>query len=707
MAGSIKIKNNIGSELSITHADNKSAKSIIGSDIAVAVDTINDFPLDANDGDTVIVRDLDRGGTFIYDSSKVAEHNDGTNFNGWIRQYSGPVNVKWYISASDTSDDIGIQKALTNSLVLIDDNYSINNTLVITNKVTIYGTGSISTSADINIFSIDNVNDVTINGIEANGLVNNSFVYCRDSDNIEIDNCNISNLSLFSTNDTGRVYEDYISDSMYCNNIKLSNNVCNNTEQGATSQCIRIFYSNDILIENNTISGYFDACLNWGGDFATATTPMIPKSKNIIVRNNVASNLSGAGFWCSMTDTGLFENNKVDTCEAEAYDAEQSKNITFIGNKGINVKLGLNLFGVSKDIKFINNYITLQNNSTMGFYNQGNTTMDNAVEQGKVTIVGNTIIKDSSSYAKLNFSMASEFIIKDNTFENCNCVTAWNTGKLIFDNNIFTNDINSDEPQDFRSVTLTSMFNSYIGNLSSEITNNSFTSNTGANQIAMLLAASSENFTETISNNNFSGYPYILICYSSSLKPLAKTSFINNVVNGMGTTQDALYKSHDGIKLLCRDNLNADGSYLLGDRSALWNTRGQSSFEIGSTFRDNTNNTLVHRINVSGIYWNTTVDNEGNSPIQAWVKSDSSGNIVASYGISSISYLGTGVYEINLDAGYNNDNYCIIATASNNLATVDSANQNPGYFRVTIFDTSSSAVDDNFYCAVIGTSNEV
>jgi len=101
----ITIKNNINSELSITHADNKSAKSIVGTDIAVAVDTINDLPLGASDGDTVIVRDLNRGGTFIYDSSKVAEHNDGTNFNGWIRQYDGAINIKWFGAKGDGITD--------------------------------------------------------------------------------------------------------------------------------------------------------------------------------------------------------------------------------------------------------------------------------------------------------------------------------------------------------------------------------------------------------------------------------------------------------------------------------------------------------------------------------------------------------------------------------------------------------------------------
>jgi len=138
------MKNNINSELSITHADNKPAKSIVGSDIAVAVDTINDFPLDASDGDTVIVRDLDRGGTFIYDSSKITEHNGGTNFNGWIRQYDSAVNVKWFIDSNDASDDIGIQKALELGKPVIASNgiYKIASTIIIDRQIIFNGSTS-------------------------------------------------------------------------------------------------------------------------------------------------------------------------------------------------------------------------------------------------------------------------------------------------------------------------------------------------------------------------------------------------------------------------------------------------------------------------------------------------------------------------------------------------------------------------------------
>jgi len=96
----IKVKNNINSELSITHADNKPAKSIVGTDIAVAVNTINDFPLGASDGDTVIVRDLNRGGTFIYDSAEVANDNQSTNFNGWIRQSNFSPNSQTFINTN-------------------------------------------------------------------------------------------------------------------------------------------------------------------------------------------------------------------------------------------------------------------------------------------------------------------------------------------------------------------------------------------------------------------------------------------------------------------------------------------------------------------------------------------------------------------------------------------------------------------------------
>jgi len=177
----ITIKNNINSELAITHVDNKPAKSIVGSDITVAVDTINDFPLDASDGDTVIVRDLNRGGTFIYYSSKVAEHNDGTNFNGWIRQYDGPVNVKWFGAVGDgiTDDTIAIQNAINyintfDSVFLPSGQYNISSPLLLKSKGIIgAGTESVLKSDNTSsvlelstsgLWEIATIKDISIDG---------------------------------------------------------------------------------------------------------------------------------------------------------------------------------------------------------------------------------------------------------------------------------------------------------------------------------------------------------------------------------------------------------------------------------------------------------------------------------------------------------------------------------------------------------------
>lgn len=87
----------------------------------IIVDNISDLSIiDTNIFSIAIVKDLDRGGTFIYDSTKVAEDNQGTNFNGWIRQYQAAVNVKWFGAVGDSTTD---------------DTTSINNAIAYVNSL--------------------------------------------------------------------------------------------------------------------------------------------------------------------------------------------------------------------------------------------------------------------------------------------------------------------------------------------------------------------------------------------------------------------------------------------------------------------------------------------------------------------------------------------------------------------------------------------
>ncbi len=55
------------------------------------------------------------GGFFVYDANKSGINNKGTVINGWVRQYSGPVNVKWFGAKSDGTNTVDTIQAAINS----------------------------------------------------------------------------------------------------------------------------------------------------------------------------------------------------------------------------------------------------------------------------------------------------------------------------------------------------------------------------------------------------------------------------------------------------------------------------------------------------------------------------------------------------------------------------------------------------------------
>jgi len=83
---------------------------------------------------TAIVKDNNRGGVFIYDATQSGVNNGGTIFNGWVRQYDGAVNVKWFQNDDGTpvmgdginDDTTGIQSAFSLCNASTKENYTLD-----------------------------------------------------------------------------------------------------------------------------------------------------------------------------------------------------------------------------------------------------------------------------------------------------------------------------------------------------------------------------------------------------------------------------------------------------------------------------------------------------------------------------------------------------------------------------------------------------
>lgn len=155
---------------------------------ALVVETIEDLEnLDPTklSEKTVIVKDLDRGGIFIYDSTKVAESNNGTNFNGWIRQYDGAVNVKWFGAKGDG---------------VTDDTLAIQNAINITKEVYIpkgvFISGALYLSSGCSLFG-----DFNISGWARNSsYLEGGIIRLKDNSNCSLININTSSLNISINN---------------------------------------------------------------------------------------------------------------------------------------------------------------------------------------------------------------------------------------------------------------------------------------------------------------------------------------------------------------------------------------------------------------------------------------------------------------------------------------------------------------------------
>lgn len=102
---------------------------ITNKGINFTVNTVEELlTLSGEENQVVVVSDENRGGTFIYRSAKATTNDGGVTFNGWCRQYSGAVNVKWFGQNIQKTIDSRNSFEFDKGIILINSNITLPQT---------------------------------------------------------------------------------------------------------------------------------------------------------------------------------------------------------------------------------------------------------------------------------------------------------------------------------------------------------------------------------------------------------------------------------------------------------------------------------------------------------------------------------------------------------------------------------------------------
>ena len=457
MASKIKINNANGKTLAITNKDtNFNDKEVDIGEIALTRTTVADMIdiVAPSDNDVCVVTDKNQGGTFVYDSSKITEDNKGTNFNGWIRQYSGAVNVKWFgaigdyylvdgtVNPTPTDNTLLIQLAINSSTSVdfVDGTY-LSSPLTLKQGVEIFSSKNAILKANENntspLLSINSVSitvpniSVNIHDLTIDGGYNGINGIATSNDNQYIHSVSIS--SSVDTKITNVKFIKPRGDCIYlgssgagveAHNYNTKIYGCSFIGDKDNRNGISIIDGTDTYIDNCYFTKLSTSSMIGAIDFEPNTDFFI--GKNLNVTNCIfEDNASG------QADVFIFSNSVlthyIEHINISNNEFRNTDNAISLNNDSSALLPKVMATIVNNNCANINNFITLANVSN-------------------IKITGNTINTSKNEFIMMGYTSShacSNILINSNEFYNCTTDAGIQIGNGSADIQIVNNFIDS------------------------------------------------------------------------------------------------------------------------------------------------------------------------------------------------------------------------------------------------------------------------
>ena len=350
---------------------------------------------------TAIVKDSNRGGVFNYDGAQSGVNNGGTVFNGWVRQYDGAVNVKWFGAVGDgITDDysalvsaVGSVPASTEaSFIFPNGTYLISETLEFGNRVLVIdgGNSTIKLTSNSNGYVLKFTNSAIVSNLRVTqtaGLTSDGIFIAGIRHRFD-------NIQSFNAKFT-KVFHLQNCKESHFSNIRV--------DADASGKTGSVFYMDYSV--NNTISDSMIGYCEHGFEFSTATEPTYGyKSEGFTATNVVTVYCDRAFEALSVTSLGIV-NCVLDFNESYGVFCTNGGQL-FVSDSWIAMTNGSTGACIGGHANFTD--VKVHNNSLIG---GGSSTTARAISAGGTytSFVGNYIqnlnfgiVNDSSSYSALN-----------------------------------------------------------------------------------------------------------------------------------------------------------------------------------------------------------------------------------------------------------------------------------------------------------------